>query len=95
MTTELPRLSQQQRRVLALISFGKSYAEIAAELHLATDTVKTHAKQAYKALGVHSGAHAIGQCYRLRLFRPPPSDPTPTGTTTPVEKGHHDDRANI
>lgn len=51
-------LSPRERQVLALLGSGLSNAEIARELHLAEDTVKTHVSAVYARLGVSNRVQA-------------------------------------
>lgn len=51
-------LSPRERQVLALLGSGASNAEIARELHLAEDTVKTHVSAVYVRLGVRNRVQA-------------------------------------
>lgn len=46
------RLSAREREILDRLLAGKSNREIAAELHIALSTVKTHINHIYKALEV-------------------------------------------
>jgi len=52
-------LTARQSEVIALLLQGLSNAEIAASLFVDVNTVKTHLRHAYKALGVRSRAQAI------------------------------------
>lgn len=56
--TESP-LSPGQARVLRGLATGRTYKQIAADLGLATSTVRTHAHQAYTRLGVSDRAQAV------------------------------------
>ena len=47
-------LSQQEVRVLRLLVAGRSNGEIASELVVSTNTVKTHVKSIYRKLNVRS-----------------------------------------
>ncbi len=47
-----PVLSEREREVLALIARGLSNPEIAAELYLSVDTIKTHVRTMFRKLGV-------------------------------------------
>jgi DNA-binding NarL/FixJ family response regulator len=51
-------LSMREQEVLALIAFGMSNAEIAKELFLSVDTVKTYVRRLYAKLGVRNRAQA-------------------------------------
>jgi DNA-binding NarL/FixJ family response regulator len=45
--------------VLHLLEQGRSTKQIAAELHLSTETVKNHLRRLVQALGVHSRLEAV------------------------------------
>ena len=51
-------LSDRESEVLALIAIGLTNAEIADELYLSIETVKTYVKRLYAKLGVHNRAQA-------------------------------------
>jgi DNA-binding NarL/FixJ family response regulator len=50
--TAEPLLTEREREVLALIASGASNREIAAELYLSLDTVKTHVQRLFRKLDV-------------------------------------------
>ena len=52
-------LTARQAEVIALLLQGMSNAEIATALFVDVNTVKTHLRHAYKALGVRSRAQAL------------------------------------
>ena len=60
-------LTTQEKKVLQLLVQGKSYKMIAAELFVATDTVKTHVSNIYSKLRVHSGTEAVSLALRDKL----------------------------
>lgn len=62
-------LVDREVQVLALIAQGGSYAEIAAQLHLAHASVKNYAASAIKKLGARSQAHAVHLAWQTGLFR--------------------------
>jgi DNA-binding CsgD family transcriptional regulator len=45
-------LTPRETEVLELLQGGRSNAEIAADLHLGIETVRTHARHIYRKLGV-------------------------------------------
>lgn len=51
-------LTMREREVLALLALGLSNAEIASELYLSADTVKTHIRRLFKKLGVRNRTQA-------------------------------------
>jgi len=52
-------LSQRELQILELIVDGKSNREIAETIYLSLDTVKSHMKNVYQKLGVHSRTQAV------------------------------------
>ena len=54
-----PHLTPRQVAVLRLLEQGHSTKQIAAELHLSTETVRNHIRRLLRALGVHSRLEAV------------------------------------
>ena len=54
-----PHLTPRQVEVLRLLEQGRSTKQIAAELHLSTETVRNHVRRLFRALGVHSRLEAV------------------------------------
>jgi PAS domain S-box-containing protein len=54
-----PRLTPRQLEVLHLLEQGRSTKQIAAELHLSSETVKNHMRGLFRALGVNSRLEAV------------------------------------
>jgi PAS domain S-box-containing protein len=54
-----PHLTPRQAEVLRLLEQGRSTKQIAAELHLSTETVRNHIRHLFRALGVHSRLEAV------------------------------------
>jgi LuxR family maltose regulon positive regulatory protein len=52
-------LTDRELDVVRYLQGTLSLSEVAAELHLSTNTVKTHAKSAYRKLGAHSRTEAV------------------------------------
>jgi two-component system, NarL family, nitrate/nitrite response regulator NarL len=65
-TTEL---SDREMDVLLGMTEGLSNAEIAAELVVAEDTVKTHARRLFRKLGAGDRADAVARGFRQGLLR--------------------------
>jgi LuxR family maltose regulon positive regulatory protein len=61
-------LSQQELRVLRLLAAGLSNTDIARELVVSTNTVKTHVKSIYRKLSVNSRGEAREVARELKLF---------------------------
>jgi NarL family two-component system response regulator LiaR len=47
-------LTSRETEVLELLQTGRSNAEIALELHVSIETVRTHARRVYRKLGVRT-----------------------------------------
>ena len=58
-TTPHPHLTPRQLEVLRLLEQGRSTPQIAAELHLSTQTVRNHINRLLRALGIHSRLEAV------------------------------------
>jgi DNA-binding NarL/FixJ family response regulator len=61
-------LTEEDRRILRLLSDGASNAEIAASLYLSETTVKRKLQDIFDKLGVHSRAQAAAEAVRRRLI---------------------------
>lgn len=53
-----PELTVREQEVLALLALGLSNAEIAHELFLSVDTIKTHVRRVFNKLGVNNRTQA-------------------------------------
>lgn len=60
-------LSPAERRVLRLLTTGLTQREIAGELYVSLNTVKTHARLIYRKLGVGSRSAAVAAARELNL----------------------------
>jgi DNA-binding NarL/FixJ family response regulator len=58
-----------QRQVLQLLAEGGSTEQIAAELHLSTETVRNHIRHVLKGLGAHSRLEAVVVARRQGIMR--------------------------
>ena len=56
---ERRELSAREREVVQLVSLGKTGREIADELHISHDTVRTHVRNAQEKLGARSRAQLV------------------------------------
>jgi DNA-binding NarL/FixJ family response regulator len=61
-------LSARETEVLELLSKGKSYTNIAEDLFIDKETVRTHIKNIYWKLEVHSKAEAIEKAVKEKLI---------------------------
>ncbi|MFT3981298.1 MAG: response regulator transcription factor [Ferruginibacter sp.] len=60
-------LTSKETKILQLLVQGKSYKMIAAELFIAHDTVKSHIKNIYAKLHVHSGTEAVALALKDKI----------------------------
>jgi PAS domain S-box-containing protein len=58
-----PSLTPRQAEVLRLLEQGRSTKQIAAELHVTTETVRNHVRNLFRALGVHSRLEAVAAAH--------------------------------
>lgn len=54
-----PGLTPRQSEVLRLLERGRSTEQIAAELHLSSETVRNHIRRLFRTLGVHTRLEAV------------------------------------
>jgi DNA-binding NarL/FixJ family response regulator len=66
-TAESFNLSPREQDILTGLTDGKSYKIIAAERFLSTETVRSHVKNIYEKLHVHSKAEAVAKAFREKL----------------------------
>jgi DNA-binding CsgD family transcriptional regulator len=64
-------LTHGETRVLHYLPTNLSAREIACELYLSVNTVKTHQRHVYQKLGVRSRSQAVAQARALGLLAPP------------------------
>jgi len=56
--SELP-LTSREREVVTLIALGRSTTQIAEELHISSETVRTHVRNSMSKLDVHTRAQLV------------------------------------
>ena len=66
-------LSTREWEVLDMLRSGASTRQIAEELHLTTETVRSHVKRVLRKLGAHTRAEAVEVAQRM-MVRPSPPD---------------------
>ena len=59
--TKPPALSQREREIVRLVAFGYTGPEIADELRIAHDTVRTHTRNAMTKVGARSRAQLVAK----------------------------------
>lgn len=62
--TPPPDLSRRERDVLEALVRGLSYKQVAAELGVSIETVRSHVRSLYKKLQVHSATEAVSKALR-------------------------------
>ncbi|HWE90803.1 MAG TPA: response regulator transcription factor [Pseudonocardiaceae bacterium] len=88
-------LSRREYQVLQLISHGLENQEIAKQLFVSVETIRTHVKGILRKLSARDRAHAVAVAYRLGVLaadqvgeptrtRPPRRAAGPTGSTAPA-----------
>jgi two-component system nitrate/nitrite response regulator NarL len=60
-------LSPRESEVITMMAGGLSVPDIAARLHLAPTTVRTHVQRLYEKLGVSDRGAAVAEAMRRRL----------------------------
>jgi PAS domain S-box-containing protein len=71
-----PHLTPRQVEVLRLLEQGRSTKQIAAELHVSTETVRNHIRRLFRALRVHSRLEAVAAARSLRAEAGAPENET-------------------
>jgi DNA-binding NarL/FixJ family response regulator len=64
----VPTLTPKETAVLELLATGSSYAEIAGDLGVELNTVRTHIRSIYEKLGVENRAEAVNLAWNLGLL---------------------------
>ena len=67
LTAPPPHLTPRQGEVLRLLEQGRSTKQIAAELHLSTETVRNHIRGVFRALGVNTRLEAVAAARAYHL----------------------------
>ena len=62
------QLSEREREVLGLLSGMLSTAEVASELYISVNTVKTHLKSIYRKLAATHRGEAVRRARQLELI---------------------------
>lgn len=65
------KVTDRQVEILRLVALGMTNGEVAKQLWLAEDTVKTHMRRAFAALGVRSRTQAVMEMHRRGLLDDP------------------------
>jgi DNA-binding NarL/FixJ family response regulator len=65
---QTPVLSERERDVLACVALGRTNTQIANDLGLSSETVKSYLRSAMRKLGAHSRLEAVVSARRLRLL---------------------------
>jgi len=60
-------MSEREAEVLRALVDGKGYKEIAFDLHISVDTVRSHIRKVYRKLQVHSAPEAVARAIRERI----------------------------
>jgi DNA-binding NarL/FixJ family response regulator len=63
-----PTVTDRQTEVLALLATGAGYAEIARELKISVNTVRSHVVALYQQLGVENRAEAVNLAWHWGLL---------------------------
>ncbi|MBX3196312.1 MAG: ArsR family transcriptional regulator [Microbacteriaceae bacterium] len=80
-------LSERERLVLAYVERELTVAQIAAELYISPNTVKTHLRRLYQKLGVTTREEAIRRARALGLHLAPAPDAAPNAAAPDTVRG--------
>ena len=86
-------LTPREAEVLELLQGGHSNAEIAADLHVGIETVRTHARNIYRKLGVTSRLELVEASPRARAAFEAPAATPPRPRVARVRDGQRRRRA--
>jgi DNA-binding NarL/FixJ family response regulator len=70
-TQKLPALSRRERQIMDLLAQGLTGEQVAEELVLSSETVKTHIRNAMTKLEAHTRVHAVAIALREGFISPP------------------------
>ena len=62
-------ISPQEKQVLQLIVSEYTTAEIARQLHISDDTVKTHRKSLFRKVGAKNVAGLVRRAFEIQLLK--------------------------
>ena len=60
-------LSDREKQVLQLLVDGNSYKMVGAEMNLSIDTIRSHIRNIYEKLQVHSKSEAVAKAIKNRI----------------------------
>jgi DNA-binding CsgD family transcriptional regulator len=63
-----PHLSPREKQLLVRLADGMSYKQIAGDLEISLETVRTYVRSLYRKLGAHSIAEALQTARSLALI---------------------------
>jgi DNA-binding NarL/FixJ family response regulator len=61
-------LTPREKEILLLLSQGNSFKMIAAQLYISIDTIRTHSKNIYEKLQVHTQIEAVSKAINEKLL---------------------------
>jgi DNA-binding NarL/FixJ family response regulator len=70
-TQRMPSLSKREREIMDLLAQGLTGEDVAAQLFLSSETVKTHIRNAMAKLEAHTRVHAVAIALREGFISPP------------------------
>ena len=73
-TQRMPSLSKREREIMDLLAQGLTGEDVATQLFLSSETVKTHIRNAMSKLEASTRVHAIAIALREGYIQPPASD---------------------
>jgi DNA-binding NarL/FixJ family response regulator len=70
-TQRMPSLSKREREIMDLLAQGLTGEDVATQLFLSSETVKTHIRNAMTKLEAHTRVHAVAIALREGYISPP------------------------